>query len=46
MQPADATTVVGARIRELATRPLVVAIDGPSAAGASTVGRVLAEHLM
>lgn len=45
MQPADAAAIVERRIRELGTRPLVAAIDGPSAAGTSTLGKLLAARL-
>jgi len=46
MRPADAAEIVRERIYDLDQRPLVVAIDGPSAAGTTTLGAVLESELL
>lgn len=46
MRPADAAELVRERIYDLDQRPIVVAIDGPSAAGTSTLGDVLESELL
>jgi len=46
MRPVDAAELVRERIHDLDQRPLVVAIDGPSAAGTTTLGDVLDSELI
>lgn len=46
MRPTDAVELVRERIYDLDRGPFVVAIDGPSAAGTSTLGDLLASELL
>lgn len=46
MRPSEAADTVTERIYDLDKRPLVVAIDGPSAAGTTTLGDVLDSYLI